>query len=279
MKTLRIGAPSFISVRPLLFGITRRPEKHVHLAYDEPGNLASSLERGALDAALIPSIEFLRGVGAHHIEGPAVIGNNSSSSLILVAKEDISKVRRIAVDEFARTPVVVLRIVLDHLFHVMPDICVAKDVEDSWRETFDAVLLTGDRGLRFVYHQQERAEDENIYNLSELWHTLASRPLVLSLWAYNDKHLEGALRKVLITSRNLGVQNLSLLSDGIAQTSEYNGEFLYEQFSKGWRYDLGPGDIEGLKTLEEYAFRYQLIQEKRSREGLLVSDFWDASRP
>ncbi len=270
MNTLCIGVPPFLSVRPLIFGVTRSPGKDAQLAYDEPGNLALALESGKVDAALIPSIEFLRGVGNYRIDGPALIAKRASNSMILLAKTELTKVRRVAVDEFSRTPIAVLRIVLDHLYGALPDICVVKNMDDNWKNSFDAILLTGDRGLRRVYKQS--TSDEKIYNLSEMWYSLTEEPLVLLVWAYNDKNLGGTLKKILIASRNLGHQNLSLLSDGISQTSEYDGEFLYEQFNRGWHYDMGPAEVHGLKVLEDYAHRYQLILEKRSQENAVIMD-------
>ena len=260
-STIRIGAPPFLSVRPLIFGLTRSPDQHTDLIYDSPGNLASALERNALDAALIPAIEYLRGIGQYLLDGPAHIAVATSCSLLLVASKDIEQVQRVAVDEFARTPVAVLRIVLDQLYGVTPDICVAKDAQEKWQERFDAVLLSGDQGLRYI--NRNPVGSDKAYNLTEMWTSLTSTPLVLSIWAYNDPRLGGELKKILITSRNLGDQNLSLLSDGIAHTSEFEGQFLYDQFKEGWRYELGRMEAEGFKALEEYAFRYQLIPKKR----------------
>jgi chorismate dehydratase len=270
MKPVRIGVPPFLSVRPLIFGITRNPGKDAHLVYDEPGNLAQALESGRVDAALIPSIEFLRGVGQYKIDGPALIAKSISNSLILLANKELAQVRRVAVDEYSRTPIAVLRIVLDHLFGALPDICVAKGMDEDWKDSYDAILLTGDRGIRRIY--QQTTAGSKVYNLSELWYSLTSDPLVLLVWAYNDKDLGVILKKILIASRNLGYQNLSLLSDGISQTSEYDGEFLYRQYSQGWHYDMGPAEIKGLRVLEEHACHYQLILERRTKEDVLVAE-------
>jgi chorismate dehydratase len=263
---IRIGAPPFLSVRPLIFGLTRSPDQCTSLTYDSPGNLASALERGALDAALIPAIEYLRGIGKYYIDGPAHIAVAKSCSLLLVANKDIEQVRRVAVDEFARTPVAVLRIVLDRLYGIMPDICVAKDAQENWQDRFDAVLLSGDLGLGYFYRNPQGKD--KVYNLTELWTSITSTPLVLSIWAYNDPKLEGKLKKILIKSRNLGDQNLSLLSDGIANTSEFEGQFLYEQFRLSWCYELGQMEAEGMKVLEELALRYQLIPQQRTLEKM-----------
>ncbi len=263
-STIRIGAPPFLSVRPLIFGLTRSPDQRTELIYDSPGNLASALEREALDAALIPAIEYFRGIGKYQINGPAHIAVAKSCCLLLVANKDIEQVQRVAVDEFARTPVAALRIVLDRLYGTMPDICVVKDAQEKWREKFDAVLLSGDQGLGYFYRNP--VGKDKVYNLTELWTSITSTPLVLSIWAYNDPKLGGELKKILITSRNLGDQNLSLLSDGIAHTSEFDGPFLYDQLRLGWRYELGRTETEGMNTLEELALHYQLIPRKRIPE-------------
>ena len=80
MNQIRIGAPHFISVRPLVYGFTHNVTPHVELVYGEPAMLADALERGRLDAALIPSIEYLRGVGRFVVEGPALLARPAPGS-------------------------------------------------------------------------------------------------------------------------------------------------------------------------------------------------------
>ncbi len=112
MQEVRIGVPDFISARPLVFGITRRQVTEAALVYDEPGVLAESLQRGQLDVALIPCIEYLRGVGRYYLEGPAIVARPITGSIVLLTSKPAESLKRIAVNEFCRTPVCVTRIVL-----------------------------------------------------------------------------------------------------------------------------------------------------------------------
>jgi chorismate dehydratase len=268
---VRIGAPYYLCARPLLFGLTRSPEKNVELQYHESGTLAEMLERGLLDAALIPSIEYLRGIGNHFIKGPALVASIDAGAVLLVTKTPIGGIERVAVDEFCRTPIAALRIVLDGIHHILPDICVSKNVDMNWRERYDAVLLNGDRALHYLFENKARAENEkeNAYDLGRLWHELTGSPLVDSLWAYNDEALEGFLGKVFHSSRNLGLSNMSLLAKGLASSLPFDPAFLKEHLSERWSYDMGEEEMEGLRLLEEHSLTYELLRERRLAEPAL----------
>jgi chorismate dehydratase len=241
--------------------MTRNPETNVDLVYADSGELADALERGTLDAALIPSIEYLRGVGSDFVGGPALVANGKTGSLLLAANRPLDKVRRVAVDENSRTPLAVLRFVLDKLHHSLPDFCVFKAGPNGWQDEYDGVLLTGD--VAFRYQTTEGEANETFYDIAEMWQALHPSPLVVSLWAYNDERLRGRLENLLVRSRDYGVDNLRLLSDGVAHTLPLDGKSLYEYFSSGWRFDMGEAEADGLRVLQDYAFEYQLIHEKR----------------
>lgn len=261
MEKIRIGVPDFIAIRPLVFGLTRNMEPNAELIYDEPGLLAVAVERGALDGALVPTIEYLRGVGAGHIDGPALVARPSMGGIVLLAQKPIDALERVAVGEFNRSSVAVLRIVLGELHETFPDLCVAKDLHRDWRENYDGILLEGDDGLRRLSIRPDPGVTE--YNVVDMWYSLTALPLVLGLWAYNDESLAGTLAKILIVSRNLGTQNLPRLAGGIAQTTGHDVDLLYSYLTNCWEYQLTDMGKESLKVFENYALRYDLIRESR----------------
>jgi chorismate dehydratase len=261
LNTIRVGVHDFVSARPLIYGLTRRQAPEVELVYQQPGLLAESLQRGQLAAALVPSIEYLRGVGNFYLDGPALIARPSTGSLLLLAKGPAESLRRVAVCEFCRSPVAIARIVLAEKFGATPDLCVHKNIHGDWREHFDGLLLTGDRGLDYLAERPDA--DTEVIDLAQLWDELTSVPLVMSMWVYNDKGLNGKITKIMVLSRNLGIRNLSRLSDGIARSSPHNGEMIYDYLTNCWDYQLGPEGLKGLRTLEDYAARYDLIRHGR----------------
>jgi len=262
MVHIRVGVPDFVSVRPLIFGFTRRQAPEVELEYKEPGVLADELGRGRLDAALVPSVEYLRGVGRYCLEGPALVARPAAGSVILLAQKPVESVTRIAVGEYCRSAVSVTRIVLAESFGVTPDLCVCKNMDCDWRENFDGILLTGDRGLRYLAERP----DADVVNIAEMWGKLTSVPLVLGLWVFDEEALAGQLTKTMVLSRNLGMQNLSHLADGISHTTQYNPELIYDYLTNCWEYQLSAEAREGLKVFEEYALRYDLIRRSRLSE-------------
>jgi predicted solute-binding protein len=157
--------------------------------------------------------------------------------------------------------VVAARVVLDRLHGVCPDLLVEKNFDGDWRERYDAVLLSGDRTLETVVHGH-RSELE-VHNIVEMWTQLTGHPLPVLLWAHTGDEIEATFAKWLITSRNLGVQNLSRLADGIASTSPYSGTDLYEYFTGSWSYHLGEDELAGLHALEDLALEYDLVREGR----------------
>jgi chorismate dehydratase len=236
----------------------------VDLVYKRPGLLAEALSRRDLDAALMPSIDYIRGEGEYFLDGPALVAKPTAGSLILLARRPIETIERIAVSEFCRSPIGATRIVLAETHGVTPDLCVCKNTGGDWREEYDGVLLTGDRGLQFL---AERPDPEvTVHNITAMWNELTSLPLIFGLWVYNDEELTGQLTKVMVFSRNLGMRSISCLADGIAGTTQYDGELIYDYLTNCWDYQLADTGIEGLKAFEEYALKYDLIRNLRLTE-------------
>jgi chorismate dehydratase len=231
------------------------------LRYGEPGELADALELGRLDAALIPSIEYLRGVGAGFVPGPALVVKGRTGAILLVTNRPIDTIRRIAVSPNCRTPVAALRIVLDKLHHIMPDFCVSRVDASAWRDDYDAILLAGDQGIR--YRQIDNHPDEISHDIGAMWWSLHKKPLVLALWAYNDAAVAGELGGLLVESRNRGVEDLASVADTLSRETSYTRESVHQLLSDGLGYDLGPTEEEGLRLLEDYALQYQLSRRRR----------------
>ena len=68
MKTLRIGISTTLHSLPLVRGLQAGGEGY-RTVVGRPGDLADQLRHGKLDAALIPSVEFFRGVGDAVVPG------------------------------------------------------------------------------------------------------------------------------------------------------------------------------------------------------------------
>ena len=54
-RPVRLGAVSYLNVRPLVYGLERRPDA-VSLRFDVPSDCARLLAAGEIDLGMIPSI-------------------------------------------------------------------------------------------------------------------------------------------------------------------------------------------------------------------------------
>ena len=261
MSQLRFGAADYISTRPLLFGL-QRAGASASLCFERPASLVDSFARGRYDAALIPSIEYLRGTGRHLLAGPALVGRAAPGGVVLVSQKPIEEIQRIAVGEFCRTPVAALRIVLAEVHHVLPDLLVEKRIdEDDWRDRYDAALLTGNAALREM--DVDKVQGLIRYNVSEMWRSLTRTPLVHAVWVYDDAARSEDIARVLGESRALGLENLCTLADEIAASTGITAMAVYDHLTRAWSYDLGEREIDGLRALDDYSRKYDLIRESR----------------
>jgi chorismate dehydratase len=258
---LRFGAADYTSIRPLLYGLLRG-DSDAHVSFEPPGAIVESFARGRYDAALVPSIEYLRGVGRMLLAGPALVGRAAPAGVVLVAQKSLDELERIAVGEFCRTPVAALRIVLGEQHRVYPDLMVEKRLaEDDWRDRYDAALLTGDAALLEL--TAEKTKGLVRYNLTEMWKTLTKTPLVHAVWVYDDAERGDEIAQVLHESRDLGVARLTAISEEVSRIRGVDAMMLYDYFTRAWSYDLGERELEGLRTLNDLARRYDLIRENR----------------
>ena len=259
MNKLRFGAADYIAARPLTAGLQH---KGASLSFEPASLLADSLDRGRYDAALIPSIEYLRGAGSFLVHGPALVSRTVAGSIILVSRKPLAEVERIAVDEFCRTPVAAVRIVLGELYKAYPDLLVEKRIaEDDWRDRYDAALLTADAAFREV--SAPRSRDLTRHNIAQMWRSLTRTPLVHAVWVYNDPAHTGPVARALAASRDAGLSNLSALCEKISRERGIDAMGIHDHITRTWSYDLGDREMDGLRALNDFSCRYDLIRDSR----------------
>ncbi|HEX5131976.1 MAG TPA: MqnA/MqnD/SBP family protein [Candidatus Krumholzibacteria bacterium] len=262
MSQLRFGATDFVSARPLLYGLLNDESLRGAVVFEPAAAIVDSFGRGRCDAALVPTIEYLRGAGQYLLAGPALIGRSAPGGMVLVAQKPIDALERVAVGEFCRNAVAVLRIVLAENHSVFPDLLVEKRIDqDDWRERYDAVLLTGDAALR----ETSAGKVTGIirYNLAEMWKSLTRTPLVHAVWVYNDRRLANEVSLLLTASRDEGAGRLPAVAEELARTTGFDEMMLYDHLSRAWSYDLGERELDGLRVLNDLARKYDLIRESR----------------
>lgn len=262
MSQLRFGATDFVSTRPLLFGLMHDDTLRGRVCFEPAATIVESFARGRCDAALIPTIEYLRGTGQYMLAGPALVGRSAPGGVMLVTQKPVDELERVAVGEFCRNAVAVVRIVLGENHGVYPDLLVEKRIgEDDWRDRYDAVLLTGDAALREA--NAEKIQGLVRYNVAEMWKSLTKTPLVHAVWVYDDRRLANEIALLLTASRDEGTGRLPAVAEEIARTSGIDAMLLYDYLTRTWSYELGEDELDGIRVLNDFARKYDLIRDNR----------------
>ena len=259
VSQLRFGAADFISIRPLVQGLK---ENRSSLGLESPAALVDSLLRGRYDAALVPAIEYLRGGGQFMVVGTRPGRPSHAGRHCAPLPEAPGRAR-------ARGGGRILPHAGGGAAHragraspIFPDLLVEKRIdEDDWRDRYDAALLTGDAALREVNAPAVKGLIR--HNITEMWRTVTRTPLVQAVWAYNDAARGDEIKRTLVESRRAGLEKLPALCDEIAGTSGLDAMTIHDYLSRSWSYDLGEKELEGLRALNDYACRYDLIRESR----------------
>ncbi|MCI0452056.1 MAG: hypothetical protein L0Z51_06635 [Candidatus Latescibacteria bacterium] len=262
MSPLRFGAADFIANRPLLCGLSNGHADLARLTYESQATLVDSFERGRYDAALVPSIEYLRGAGRFLLPGPALVGRSAPGGIVLVSQKPLEEVQRIAVGECCRTPVAVLRIVLAEQQHVFPDLMVEKRLnEDDWRDRYDAALITGVAALREAV--APGTEGLTRFNVTEMWKSLTKTPLVHSVWVTDEEPRLEEIRTALASLSAYGLERLASLAEEIAVSLSMDAMAAYDYLTRSWSYELGAAEMDGLRELSDFARKYDLVRTSR----------------
>lgn len=262
MSQLRFGATDFVSTRPLLFGLLHDETLRERVRFEPAANIVESFARGRCDAALIPTIEYLRGTGQYVVAGPALIGRAAPGSVMLVSQKPVDEIQRVAVGEFCRNAVAVLRIVLAENHGVFPDLLVEKRInDDDWRDRYDAVLLTGDAA--FLEANSERVKGLIRYNVADVWKSVTRTPLVHAVWVYDDRRLANEIALLLTASRDEGCGRLAAVAEDAARISGVDAMAIYDYLTRNWSYELGDEELDGIRVLNDLARKYDLIRDSR----------------
>lgn len=183
-EVLRVGSVAYLVGRPLDHGLELEPgfrvERHV------PARLVEGLRSGALDVALVSSIELFRAPGYRFLDVGAVAGDAHVASVQVFLRRPVEEVRSIALDPSSRAAATLVRVLVEReldgvrtgrprpgvRFVEVPAGASARDAEaDAW-------LAIGDPALR------EHVEHPGIpvFNPSRTWAERTGLPFVFATW-------------------------------------------------------------------------------------------------
>jgi chorismate dehydratase len=260
MPAFRVGCVPYVNALPLVVGLA---EDDVEVVFDVPSRLATLLDAGEVQAALVSSIEALRRPGARVVDGIGIGSFGPVESVRLFSKVPYGMIQTFALDQSSLTSNRMAQIVLRESYGARPQCLAFPPDLDAMLGVCDAALLIGDLGMT-----ADPGRGVRILDLGEAWSDLTGLPFVWAMWtggADLNEDLAGRLRAAYRRSgfdpaapndkaaQTLIEQGAQDAGWPVARTSHYLRESV--------RFDLRDGGQAALRKFAELLEKNQLATD------------------
>ena len=232
---LRVGSVPYLVGRPLDDGLEK--ESGIEYSRRVPAELVEGLRSGALDVALVSSIELFRQPGYRYLSGLAIAGRGNVGSVQLFLRKPIADVRTVALDPASRTAATLVQVLLaSQKLHF--EEC-ARGV-DPRSVPADAWLRIGDAALRETF----ALDAPPVFNPSKEWCARTGLPFVFAAWIVRagitilPEHLAAFAR-----ARARGRQRVEELARAAAAEWKLAEQDCLFYLQRECVYELGPDEM------------------------------------
>jgi chorismate dehydratase len=284
VNSVRISIVQYLNTAPLVRGFTHGPLRGKYqLSFTVPSQCAEALRYGAVDIAIIPTIELQRIDGLAVLPNLSIASKKSVRSLLLVSKRPIHEVRRIALDRSSRSTQTLVRILCVKLWHITPEFFEANPDLPSMLQNADAALLIGDPALRLALHSEASAKRDAagdllfpaeiggmpdssplfIYDIVERWRALTSLPAVLAVWAARTAVVTSEVIRDFQNSFAFGMGHIPEISAEASPELDLPAEKISRYLTGNIDYTLDEENRRGLQRYFDMAAELGLIKEAK----------------
>lgn len=285
MPRLRISVVQYLNTAPLVYGFTHGPLRGKYeLSFTVPSECAEALRSGAVDVAIIPSIEYQRIDGLTILPDLCVSSKRQSRSLLIISKVPIQEARQIALDRSSRTTQALTKILCDKRWQIAPEFYEAAPDLTEMLKVADAALLIGDPALRLAIAIKRSAhrgtyselvckgadariagaEMLHVYDVVEEWRKMTGLPAVLAVWAARVEVVTPELIEDFHASLKDGLAHVREISAGAALQMQLPAKPLERYLRENIDFSLDEENFQGLVAYYVACARMGLISRTNS---------------
>lgn len=239
---VRLGAVSYLNVRPLVAGLERDPD--VSLRFDVPSVCARLLNEGTIDLGMVPSITWLDRPGDRIVPGVCIGSEGPVGSVALFTRRVMTDVRTVALDASSRTSAALVRILCRRHFSIDPVFLTQPPDVSAMLARADAALLIGDPAL-FLDH---RALGLEKIDLGALWTDMTGLPFVWAFWSGRETAASPATVTRLQEAAAAGTGDLDAIAAAYCRAAPDREPIARQYLREHMRYQFGPREVEGVRT-------------------------------
>jgi chorismate dehydratase len=285
VNSLRISIVQYLNTAPLVRGFTHGPLRGKYqLSFSVPAQCAEALRTGAVDIAIIPTIELQRIDGLVVLPNLSIASKRSVRSLLLVSRKPMHEVRRIALDRSSRSTQALVRILCAKRWHIVPEFFETDPDLPSMLEQADAALLIGDPALRLAFDSESSAKRDAagdllfpaeyaglrstsplfFYDMVEKWRALTSLPAVLAVWAAKPAAATHEVVRDFQDSLFFGLQEIAGISAEASAELNLPVEKICRYLAENIDYTLDEENLRGLQRYYDLSAELGLIKEAKT---------------
>ena len=259
MSKVRLGAVSYLNVRPLVYGLDRRDD--VSLRFDVPSECARLLAAGEIDLGMVPSITYLDRPGDRIVPGVCIGSDGPVASVALFTKKPIGEVRTIALDTSSRTSAMLTRILCARAFNIAPAFVPHAPDLAAMLASADAALMIGDPALFVDY----AALGATKIDLGAAWTSMTGLPFVWAVWSgpVEKPGVNSSINsRVLGEAAREGSLHLDEIADSYYAEQPERQPVARRYLRENLRFTLDDRAIEGLRTYFREAAALGLVNDR-----------------
>jgi chorismate dehydratase len=239
-----------MNAKPLTWGL---PIQGIECVYEAPSRLASMLESGEIAAGMVSTVACFMNPSLQIVPGISISCEGPAESVKFFYKDDLSQVRRVALDTSSLTSIVLARIILREGYNLSPEFVPMLPDLTSMMDACDAAVTIGDTTMCAPAGRWGELD------LGEEWHVLTGLPFVFAVWAVNPELTESGLVDALDKSKELGLKSLREISVSESERLGLPVDVCYRYLSETMNYDLTDRHMTALRLFCERARGYGFV--------------------
>lgn len=242
-RPVRLGGVSYLNVRPLVYGLDKRPELF-SLRFDVPSACAELLQAGDIDLGMVPSIAHLDRPGDRIVPGVCIGSEGAVASVALFTRKAPGQIRTVALDTSSRTSAVLTQILCASRFGISPAFISHPPDLSAMLAVADAALVIGDPAL-FI---DPKAFDAEKIDLGEAWTAMTGLPFVWAFWAGRPDAVDAEAVAALQVAATSGMAHSDAVADAYCAAQPERQPLARRYLREHLRFQMTPRLVEGLRA-------------------------------
>jgi chorismate dehydratase len=199
---IKLAAVSYLNTKPLLYGIENSDIiNDLDIIVDYPSRLASRLQEGSIDIALLPVAAIPSISGAHIVSDYGIAADGNVVSVALFSQVPLEQIETVYLDYQSRTSVRLAQLLLERHWKKKVEYRQATENYIDYINGVNAGVIIGDRALK------QLPNFEYVYDLSAAWKAYTGLDFIFAAWVTN-KELPADFTTRFNAANALGLQHL-----------------------------------------------------------------------